>query len=304
MLTRDTDWRQGDLLAQEATAKLTALNGAVDEKHRVVVITHDCDLPHDGETSVEVIVADVVTGANPQFTCAKNPRKLHLGYEIAGGQSIVVELRHAERRAVPKGEFEKYAARDGSASLAVDAKRALKQWLAARYGRPAFPNAFEDRLRKSVDKKNTVERRIGKILEPEAKYLIGLFFDLGEQRRVEVSTGEPYALSIFVVYDAIEGGTRARQSAEKVASQLHELFEQAYGKPDAATEIALDACAALADTSITLADLRRVDQWRLEYISLEDNDHGDLLSVGMICPGLVATLSAIKIIVAPGCHGQ
>lgn len=280
MLTRDTDWRQGDLLTQDAAAELTALNGAVGERHRVVVITHDCDLPHDGETSVEVIVADVVSAANPQFSYAKNPRKLHLGYEIAGGQSIVIELRHAERRAVPKEEFEKHAARDGNASLLVDAKRALKQWLAARYGRPAFPNAFEDRLRKSVGKKNTVERRIGKILEPEAKHLVGLFFDLGEQRSAEAPAGEPYALSISVVYDATEGGTQARQSAEKVAGQLRELFEQAYGQPDAATEIGLDACEAIADTSITLADLRRVDQWRLEYISLGDDNHGDFLPVG------------------------
>ena len=192
----------------------------------------------------------------------------------------MVELRHAERRIVSKAEFTKHAAKDGTASLPVDAKRALKQWLAARYGRPAFPNAFEDRLRKSVGKKNTVERQIGKIIEPEAKHLVGLFFDLGEQRSAEVPVGEPYALSISVVYDATEGGTQARQSAEKVASQLRELFEQAYGKPDAATEIALDACEAVADTSITLADLRRVDQWRLEYISLSDDDHGDFLSVG------------------------
>ena len=280
MLTRDTDWRQGDLLTQEAAAKLTTLNGAVGEKHRVVVITHDCDLPSDNETAVEVIVADVVTGANPQFSYAKNPRKLHLGYEIAGGQSIVVELRHAERRVIPKSEFEQLAARDGDASLPVDAKRALKQWLAARYGRPAFPNAFEDRLRKSVGKKNTVERQIGKILEPEAKHLVGLFFDLGEQRSAEVPAGEPYALSISVVYDANEGSTQARESAEKVASQLRELFEKAFGKPDAATEIALDASEAVADTKISLADLRRVDQWRLEYISLGDGDQGDFLPVG------------------------
>jgi hypothetical protein len=280
MLVRDTDWRQGDLLAPDAAAKLTALNGAVREGCRVVVITHDCDLPNDRETSVEVIVTDVVAAANPQFSYAKHPRRLHLGYEIAGGQSIVVELRHAERCIVSKAEFAKHATKDGNASLPVDAKRALKQWLAARYGRPAFPNAFEDRLRKSVGKKNTVEQQIGKILEPEAKHLVGLFFDLGEQRSVEVPAGEPYALSISVVYDATEGGTQARQSAEKVASQLRALFEQAYGKPDAATEIALDDCVAIADTSITLANLRRVDQWRLDYISLSDDGHGDFLPVG------------------------
>jgi len=56
----------------------------------------------------------------------------------------------------------------------------------------------------------------------------------------EVQAGESYVLSISVVYDATEGGTQARQSAEKVASQLRELFDQAYGKPDAAIEIALD----------------------------------------------------------------
>lgn len=280
MLKRDTDWRQGDLLTQEASNMLPTLNGLVSKNQRVVVITHDCDLPHVGETLVEVIVADVVTEANPQFAFAKNPRKLHLGYEIEGVGSFVIELRHTERRAVSKEEFEKYAARDGNTSLTADAKRALKQWLAARYGRPAFPNGFEDRLRKTISAKNTVERQIGKILEPEAKHLVGLFFDLGDQRTEEVQTDEPYALSISVVYAASEGGIHARESAEKVAGQLQELFEKAYGKPDTATEIALDACEAIADISITLADLRRVDQWRLEYISLGDDQSGDFLPIG------------------------
>lgn len=259
-----------------------ALKDAVSENHRTVVITHDCDLPHGGETSVEVIVADVVTEANPQLSYAKNPRKLHLGYEIASGESVVIELRHGERRVVPKDEFKRHAVKDCSILLPVDAKRALKQWLAARYGRPAFPNAFEDRLRKSIGNKKTVERQIGKILEPEAKHLIGLFFDLGEQRSEEISVGDPYALSISVVYAATEGGKQARESAEKIADQLRELFERAYGKPDTATEIALDSCEAVADISITLADLRRVDQWRLEYISLGDDQNGDFLPVGEI----------------------
>ena len=277
MLTRDTGWRQGDLLTQETAIRLTLVGEA--DKKRVVVITHDCDIPHKDEASVEVIVAEVVTGANPQFSYARNPRKLHLSYEIADGKPIVVELRHGERRSVPKNQFGEHAARDSNASLPTDAKRTLKQWLAARYGRPAFPNTFENRLRKLVGK-NSVERQIGKALEPEAKHLVGLFFDLGEQRSAEVPTGEPYVLSISVVYDATEGSTQTRQSAEKAASQLRELFEKAYGKPDIATEIALDACEAVADTAITLADLRRVDQWRLEYISLGDDDHGDFLPVG------------------------
>jgi hypothetical protein len=281
MLARDTDWRQGDLLTCEAAAAL-GLVGATDQGHRAIVITHDCDLPHESEHCVEVIVAELVVKdpkPDPQLSYAKNPRRLHLAYEGADAAPLILELRHGDRRSVPKGDFAERAVKDNSLALPVDAKRALKQWLAARYGRPAFPNAFEERLRK-LSGKRTVEQLIAKILEPDAKYLVGLFFDLGEQRGAEVGEGEPYALSVSVVYDVTEGGTEARLSAERVAGQLRDLFEKTYGKPDVATEIALDACEAVADTRLTLANLRRVDQWRLEYISLRDDDQGDFFPVG------------------------
>lgn len=283
MLARDTDWRQGDLLTCEAAAAL-GLVAAADEGRRVIVITHDCDLPHGSESYVEVIVAEVVVKdpkPDPQLSYVKNPRRLHLAYEGSDAAPLILALRHGDRRSVPKGDFTERAVKESSLVLSVDAKRVLKQWLAARYGRPAFPNAFEDRLRKRLGKR-TVEQQIAKILEPDAKYLVGLFFDLDEQRGAEAGAGEPYALSVSVVYDVTEGGTEARLSAERIAGQLRDLFETTYGKPDVATEIALDACEAVADTRLTLADLRRVDQWRLEYISLRDQDQGDFLPVGEI----------------------
>ena len=274
MLARDTDWRQGDLLTCESAAEL-GLVGAADQERRVIVITHDCDLPHESEHCVEVIVAEVIDKVDSRYSYAKNPRQLHLAYKGINTAPLILELRHADRRSVPKGDFAERAVKDTSRALPVDAKRALKQWLAARYGRPAFPNAFEERLRKGK-----VERKIAEILEPDAKYLVGLFFDLGEQRGAEAVKGEPYALSVSVVYDATDGGSEARVSAERVATRLRELFEATYGKPDVANEIALDACEAVADTRLTLADLRRVDQWRLEHVSLRDDDQGDFLPVG------------------------
>jgi hypothetical protein len=281
MLARDTDWRQGDLLTCEAAAAL-GLVEAKDDGRRAIIITHDCDLPHEAEPFVEVIIAETVVNdpkPDPQLSYAKNPRRIHLVYEGIDAAPLILELRQVDRRDVPKGDFAERAMKDYRHALPAEAKRALKQWLAARYGRPAFPNEFEERLRKRAGKR-TVEYLIGKILEPEAKYLVGLFFNLGEQRSAEAGEGEPYALSVSVVYDATEGGSDARLSAERVAAQLRELFEATYGKPDVATEIALDACEAVADTRLTLADLRRVDQWRLEYISLQDEDQGDFLPLG------------------------
>lgn len=252
---------------------------ATDGERRAIIITHDCDLPDQGESFVEVIVAEQVIKPDPQLSYAKNPRRLHLTYEGADAAPLVLELRHGDRRSIPKSDFSERAVKDGGLSLPVESKRALKQWLAARYGRPAFPGKFEDRLRKPSGGR-TVEHRIAKILEPHAKYLVGLFFDLGEQRGAEAAEGEPYGLSVSVVYDAAEGAIGARKAAESVASQLRDLFERAYGKPEVATEIALDACEAVADTHMTLADLRRVDQWRLEYMSLRDDDQGGFLAIG------------------------
>lgn len=280
MLGRDTEWRQGGLLTDEDTHALGLVETCNSGK-RAVVISHDCDLPNDTETFVEVIIGSLVPASDPMFANARNPRRLHLSYVSDAGEALHLELRHAYRQQVSKADFAKIGAGDPNLELPAEEKRALKQWLAARYGRPAFPNAFEVRLRKAAGKRS-VEQRIAKILEPASQHLVALFFDLGEERAVELKDGEAYFLSIAVVYDATEGGQLARDSADKVAGELRVLFEQAYGSPADATEIALEACTSVADTFITLADLRKVDQWRLEYISLRDEPTGAFLLAGQL----------------------
>ena len=280
MLGRDTLWRQGDVMTDEDARKLGLVNSP-DSENRVVVISHDCDLPNEAEEFVEVIVGEIASSSDPKFVNARNPRRLHLLFSADADQSVCLDLRFSGRMLVEKRKFSKFRMGDPSFKLADNQKRALKQWLAARYGRPAFPNAFENRLRKSIGKR-TVEKKIEKILEPESLNLVGLFFDLGGGRNGELADGNPYLLSISVVYDAIEGGSTARKAAEKVAKDLIDLFHSVYGTPETSNEIALEKCQAVADTSITLADLRKVDQWRLEYISLNEAPAGDFVPAGRI----------------------
>jgi len=252
-----------------------------DSGNRVIVISHDCDLPNEGEEFVEVIVGTVVSKPDPYFTSARNPRRLHLVFSGGTDQSLFLDLRFSGRSRVEKKKFSKFRTGETSLKLLDKERRALKQWLASRYGRPAFPNAFEKRLRKPIGKR-TVEKEIEKILEPKSLNLVGLFFDLGEGRNGELTDGEPYLLSIAVVYDAVEGGPIARAAAERVAEDLINLFHSAYGTPAISAEIALENCQAVSDTSITLADLRKVDQWRLEFISLNEVPAGDFLPSGGI----------------------
>jgi len=105
-------------------------------------------------------------------------------------------------------------------------------------------------------------------------------FDLGENRAVELTDGTPYDLKITVVYDASEGGQPARLAAEEVVTEIRGIFHTVYGTPDSATEIALEACEAVADTFFPLSDLRKVDQWRAEYISLRQDPPEAFLAVG------------------------
>ena len=278
MLGRDTEWRQGSILADDDALKL-GLVEISESRKPVVVISHDCDLPNEAEATVEVILGFIVPKTDPMIAKARNPRRLHLTYRSSTGEEITIELRHADRRVIPKEIFAQAQRPDETLLLAADEKRALKQWLAARYGRPAFPSAFENRLRKQI-KKRTIEQQIARILEPASGDLVGLFFDLGEERATELPEETPYFLSITVVYDAINGGQAARVAAENVAAELSSMFYEVFGTPDKSKELALEKCEAVADTYLTLADLRRVDQWRLEYISLRGDLPSDFLAVG------------------------
>jgi hypothetical protein len=278
MIGRNTQWRQGNLLTDEDAHTLKLIESRAADK-RVVVISHDCDLPNDTEAFVEVIVGSQIPASDPMLANARNPRRLHIRFTSRNGEALYVELRHADRRQVSKAEFASLESADIHFALSDDEKRTLKQWLAARYSRPAFPNAFERRLDNAG--KKSVKQRIDKITEPAAQYLLGLFFDLGEERAVELPDGVPYFLSISLVYDATKGGQAAREAADKVAEELRTLFVKAYGTANVATEIALEECVAVADIKMTLADIRKVDQWRLEYISLrEKKPAGEFFAAG------------------------
>lgn len=280
MLGRDTKWRQGNLLA-DAHADALGLADIRHSRKRVVLITHDCDLPHEKEEFVEIIVGSIAPAADPALANAKNPRKLHLTFISSDGGVLHIELRHTDRRQIPMVEFAKIEYGEPEFALSAEGKRTLKHWLAARYGRPAFPSAFERRLRKHVGNR-TVEKQIEKLLKPASAQLVGLFFDLGEERSTELPEGTPYYLSVSVVYDAVEGGQQAREVAEKASAAFRSLFDRAYGSSDTALEIGLDACTPVADTSMTLADIRKVDQWHLEYNSLGENPDGDFLPTGAL----------------------
>lgn len=276
MPKRGTHWRQGSILKEEDAQSLGLVEP--DTGELAILISHDCDIPNQTEPDLEFIVGTVVDTEKPEYLSAQNPRTLHLRLIDEGGQPRYLELTHSRKKFVAKGEFDSEPTEpDSNLRLEPDDKRVLKQWLSARYGRPSFPDAFQERL---IPK---VREKMKRAAKQHAEHLIGLFFDLDEDRQEELDDGEPYFLKISVVYRA-ESGPDAREAAEATASRLQEIFNAHFEPPERATDIALAACTAVADTHMTLADIRRVDQWSLEYISLREGENGDFIPAGAAPP--------------------
>ncbi len=274
MLGFGTPWRQGQILRYEDAVTLGVIKPGSDNL-KAVVITHDCDLQSPSDKYVELIIG-AVTKISKMYQRAKHPRIYHLQLD----DKNAIELRHDRKVVIDKSQFT-FESSDGF-EISSEEKQGLKQWLAAKYGRPAFPNSFEDRLRAFDDKRTkfSFEAEIASIIQKYAENLIGIFFNLGSARFSDLEEGDPYELDIYVVYDGTEGGLDARTAAGLTCTELRGLFQRFYGTPDQATLIALENCLAVADTHFSLANLRIMDQWRLEYISLQPDDLGDFIYAG------------------------
>ena len=174
---RRTPWRQGHVLTADTVAALRLVPEANPVSLVVVVVSHDCDLAQDpsSEPMVEVIVGRRVATANGNFTHGKNPRRLHVP-AVDADAAICIELMATARRSIPKQDL---AGHLPSATVLVDpaGRNTLQYWLAARYRRSAFPDAFDSYLMETG-----VARRMAKILEPLGSHIVAVFFDVDEGR--------------------------------------------------------------------------------------------------------------------------
>lgn len=271
MIGRDTSWRQGSLIRQDELHIVGVNTGSY-----AIVVSHDCDIPHPKEEVVEIIVCKAVAPIKIFQNC-KNPRKLHLKLNHTSDE-IFLELSFQARIIVSKAEFNNLSGPDVDFDLSETEKRTLKQWLSARFGRPAYPNTFENRLQKMIGK-DSVEKCIAKLIEPFQEHIVGVFIGLDGDKSIELPEGEPYCLSVFIVYNTEQNAMIAREKCEALAKSLESVLIEAYGAPHEAVEICLEKCAALADNMITLADLMKVDQWRLEWLSLSEGSD-EFLAIG------------------------
>ncbi len=262
---RQTPWRQGHALTNEAAADLGLVRAEETATTVVVVISHDCDVVQSPELEphIEVISGLRVEEADGNYTHAKNPRRLHLPFK-QNGSTIYLDLRAKDKHPVSKDEFAAYLP-NAHITLSPKDRTVLQRWLAARYHRSAFSDEFIRRLNETH-----LQERIAKVIEPLGTYLIALFFDVDEGEEVDrKGADDPYKLRIYLLYSTEHDPIAALNAAEDAGETISGAFrERCFISGKGWQWIELLDCEPISDEAMTYALSVQLKRWNADYLSL------------------------------------
>lgn len=263
--SRNTQWRQGCLLTEEAVRSIGILHPESPDNTVVIVATHDCDLTQfpDREPIIEVVVGRKVQKLEGNFTHAKNSRTLHIEFESI--EPLLAEFSSTEKRTIPKNVLVNYEP-DTNARLSPTVKATFQMWLASRYRRSAFPDEFENRLKEAK-----LHEKIAKTVKPLGNMITAIFFDVDEGR--EVARTEPddvYALDIILLHATEPDFDAAAKAAESANAIIGRAFKAKFQDPQSGIwkNIELRYIDAISEEALSYRQAKVWKKWSLDYISL------------------------------------
>ena len=263
---RETPWRQGHLLGDDAISALGLCHDTAPERTRAIVATHDCDLAQqpEGEPCIEVIVGCLVPGKDGNCTYAKNARKLHIEFE--GDAAFWAEFEATAKVFIDKLALNPFVPRS-DAQLNSENQAIFQMWLASRYRRSAFADEFERRL---TAKEFKLHEKIAKALKPHGDMIVGIFFDVDEGEEVaHHGPDDTFTLDIIILHAADPDFFLAEKAANAAAKAIETAFVEKLFKPTNAWQhIELRSCEAVSESVLTYQQFRQLKRWRLEHISL------------------------------------
>lgn len=164
------------------------------------------------------MAARCVSEDDGNLTPGKNPRRLHFR---AGDQ--VVELWATERLLALKTDLVSYSPTP-QIRLSPGAINELQFWLAARYRRSAFPDAFNRGLRA---KPVGLDKKMQAILKKTSNTILAVYFRLDEGGVCEHADDDPYLLDIVLMYQAGDNPNKAGPDAGQAQADIENAFHDA-----------------------------------------------------------------------------
>ncbi len=262
---RDTPWRQGHLLGNDAVEALGLTSILEPERTLVIIASHDCDLAQTPELEpvIEVVVGRLITEKDGNCTHGKNARKLHI--EFVGVDTFWVEFEVTAKRSIDKLALNAFEPRL-DACLSPQNRINFQMWLASRYRRSAFPDEFERRLTRETK----LAEKISKAVKPHGELIAGVFFDVDEG--VEVARCGPddtYVLDIIILHSADPDFYAAEKAAENAARTIEQAFrEKLFVPTETWRHIELRSCDCISESVLTYLQFKQLKRWRLDHLSL------------------------------------
>ena len=263
-------WRQGRVLTGSVTQELIEksidfIRPAKIGHCSLVVISQDCDLVREPgvEPYVELLLCHEVTSPQPQFLHGRNPRRLQFQVVGSSGEELWMDASVHDRFRIEKERLENTGADGIQIQLDAQRLRILRHWLAKRYTRPAFPDAFNLRLEGARKRLETLFK------SPDSKAVTGIYLDLSDQ---ELPDDKPYEIGVRITAFAESwDDTDSRASLINFESRLVEILEDCSG-----LEIADDDISTLPEEDLSVAELRRFKRLDRDYRSLPEDNHAAL----------------------------
>ena len=140
----------------------------------------------------------------------------------------------------------------------------LRNWLASRYQRAAFPDSFVDRM-----KATKAEVKLGKKIEMHGAAISFVYFDLDHGAMNERAEGDPYELSVVLVFNPKNDPVSAADAADAVALEIEQVLQSCFKD---GSLIHLNTCFAISEDDLPVSQARVLSQWRLEHMTLRAQD--------------------------------
>jgi len=251
-------WHQGSVLPGALIRELSAaslLPWPVSNNQLLVVVSHDCDATNpsfDVEPEVELLRATILprSQAEGAYFWGKNPRTYHLE-DNSSGTTVVWQFSVHDRIRVPRRLLLGHAP-DSTRVLDPQNIRRLALWLARRYVRAAFPDAFVARIRPAVDRLRTRLKREGSLLT--AIYIL-----VADEELPDSVPYEPIIWASVRVEDYSDAARRAR---------TQELLDKVEAAVQDCDGIEVKHSLLVSEAELSLDDLRRLKRWDFDDLTI------------------------------------
>ena len=260
---RGNAWRQGSILDPRACKHFNVETQFSIHESCTIAVSHDCDIANDNvelEPNVEVIVGQIIEHGNGNYLHGKSSRTLHISLQGSKGH-VFLELLATAKKLLPKSELAQFSP-NLDLEMLPNELDILRTWLSARYRRAAFPDAFNLRIESTGLKQKLVKlsKKYNELISA-----IGVRIDDGKYQ--ERKAGEPYRLTILILYKSLEDFEESQNTALDITDQLEQFASK---QLNSGQEIFLEGAVSFSEEDLTLSRYKAFSLLDLEYISMKN----------------------------------